>query len=203
VTERQQLALGEPSEDLTGFPTVDATGEWYRAHTAGLGPWWFSHDGSGRFDLEPPYGTCYLASGVDVAVRERLGETLVGGRMISAEAADKMVVSRLEVDDDDPMADTTRQEATRYGVTRELGTTTPYDLPRRWAAALHAHGMGGLRYWPRFSLDGTTQALALFDRAGHDDGRTVDPEPMSGRAAAAMAGIEVLGPPRSVPIRHL
>lgn len=37
--------------------------------------WWFSADGSGRFDLTPPYGTCYLATDAYAAIREatRLG----------------------------------------------------------------------------------------------------------------------------------
>ncbi|HZD65267.1 MAG TPA: hypothetical protein VE152_04135, partial [Acidimicrobiales bacterium] len=33
----------------------------YRIHWADRGAWWFSSDGSGRFDLERPRGTCYVA----------------------------------------------------------------------------------------------------------------------------------------------
>lgn len=30
-------------------------------HRGEYGAWWFSSDGSGRFDLAPPDGVCYLA----------------------------------------------------------------------------------------------------------------------------------------------
>ncbi|HEY3140297.1 MAG TPA: hypothetical protein VGJ86_04170, partial [Acidimicrobiales bacterium] len=36
----------------------------------GRDTWWFSSDGSGRFDLAPPHGTCYLATDPIGALRE-------------------------------------------------------------------------------------------------------------------------------------
>lgn len=199
VTGRVQVVLGEPPPKLEGFPTTDAAGDWYRAHSADHGPWWFAHDGGGRFDLDPPHGTCYLGSHVEVAVRERLGQTLVAAGMIPGTEADRMVVSQLRVDTPMVAADMTNQRATDFGVTRELGTLTPYDLPRRWAAALRAHGLGGLRYWPRFSLDGGMRALAVFGSAGADQALPTDPKPMSGRDAAEAAGIVVVEVPARLP----
>lgn len=198
VTGRDQVALGEPPRDLSGFPTADVSAAWYRAHSIDFGPWWFAHDGTGRFDLDPPHGTCYLGSHVDVAVRERLGQTLVEARTITAAEAERMVVSRLQVDVE-PTADATDQKATAFGVTRELGDLTPYEIPRRWAAALHAHGMRALRYWPRFCLGADMRALALFGSAGADQTRTSDPAPMCGQDAAAAAGITVVEVPHSLP----
>ncbi len=193
---RQRVALAAPPDDLTGFPTSALAGEWYRAHTAQLAPWWFAHDGHGRFDLREPHGTCYLGSHVMVAVRERLGETLSRAGMISAIEADRMVVSRLPVEA--TAADATRQSATRYGVTRELGTVTPYQLPQRWAAALHAAGHAAIRYWARFSVGSLLYAAGLFGAAGADPARPGDPDPLGGRDAAAAAGVMVVGVPRSL-----
>lgn len=53
--------LGEPG-DLTGFPAAAAPKRLVRVCRAENGTWWFSSDGSGRFDLDPPEGTCYFAA---------------------------------------------------------------------------------------------------------------------------------------------
>lgn len=197
MTGRKSLGLGEPPTDVTTFPVKALTGDWFRAHSASNGPWWFSHDGSGRFDLSPPHGTCYLASHVGAAVHERLGETLVKAGMISGTEADQMKVSALPLTE--AVADATVQRATRFGVTREIGTVVPYDLPQRWAARLHAAGHDGLRYWPRFSTSPAFRAVALFGPAGADATRPPDPAPLLGRAAARKAGITVIDLPRALP----
>jgi hypothetical protein len=194
---RQTPALAAPPSDLTDFPTRPCTGTWFRAHSAGLGSWWYAHDGEGRFDLTAPNGTCYLGSHVEVAVRERLGETLVNAGSISAVEADRMVVARLGLDT--TVADTTDQAATRYGITRELGTITPYTLPQQWAAALHAAGHAGLAYWPRFSVGGDRYAVGLFGPAGTDNQAADDPDPINGPDACHQTGIAVIGIPRTLP----
>jgi hypothetical protein len=55
--------LGPPPGDLAGFPARDVPAGYplFRIHRRGRAPWCFSHDRSGRFDLSPPRGTCYLA----------------------------------------------------------------------------------------------------------------------------------------------
>lgn len=195
---RANIALGEPPANLRGFPTTTINGDWFRAHHVANGPWWFAHDGEGRFDLPAPHGTCYLASHPAAAVRERLGETLVAAGTISGAQADHMVVSSLPVTT--TAADTTVQKAAQFGITRELSTVTPYDLPQRWAVALHTAGHGGLRYWPRFSPGPSYRALGLFDDAGADPARPSDPSPINGRVAAKAANITVVDPPRTVPV---
>lgn len=64
--------LSDPSGSLTGFPTVSfgASRVFYRAVTRGRTPWWFGSDGSQRFDLSHPRGTCYVATDVATAIRE-------------------------------------------------------------------------------------------------------------------------------------
>jgi hypothetical protein len=194
---RQDPALATPHSDLSDFPTGPCTGTWFRAHLAGLGSSWYAHDGAGRFDLTPPNGTCYLGSHVEVAVRERLGETLVNAGFISAVEAGRMVVARLDLDTS--VADTTDQTATGYGITRELGTIVPYTLPQRWAAALHAAGHAGLAYWPRFLVGGDLYAVALFGSAGADDQAADDPDPINGLGACHQTGVAVIGIPRTLP----
>lgn len=198
---REDVALTDPPEDLDAFPAAPLAGQdWYRAHTVNRGPWWFSHAGNGRFDLEPPDGTCYLGSSVETAVRERLGPTLSRANQIPTDEANGMVVSRLHAEG--TAADTTAQEASRFGVTRELSTTTPYDLPQRWARALHGAGYDGLTYWPRFSPGSAQHALALFGAAGADSTQPTDPAPMAGPAAARHANVTVVGVPRSLDTVH-
>ena len=55
--------LGLPPDDLSRFPAfgVDRRRSLYRIHRTDAGPWWFSGDGSGRFDLRDGRGSCYLA----------------------------------------------------------------------------------------------------------------------------------------------
>ncbi len=197
MTSRQTAALPEPPEDLARFPTLQVDGVWFRAHRVGRGAWWFAHDLQGRFDLAPPDGTCYLGSDVEVAVRERLGETLVQAGMIAAPEAERMVVSRLRVSAE--VADTTTRDASDFGVTRELATITPYALTQRWAAALSTAGYDGLTYWPRFALGSLLYSLGLFGQAGADATRPTDPDPMPGRKAAEAARVAVVGIPRSLP----
>lgn len=193
---RQEIALTEPPEDLADFPSISLSGLWFRAHSASRSVWWYSSDGSGRFDLSDPYGTCYLGSTVSVAVRERLGRRLSAGA-VPAAVADQMLVSRVRLRA--RVADLTDQAAERFGITREIGTITPYDLPQRWAAALHGEGHRGLRYWPRFAVAAHDLSVALFAGAGAGT-RRGDPGPFTGRDALRAAGIAVIGVPRSLPI---
>ncbi|WP_300676155.1 RES domain-containing protein [Nocardioides sp.] len=196
--ERTDIALRAPATDLTTFPSCEVAGHWHRAHTATREPWWFSHDGSGRFDLSTPAGTCYLAADVQSAVLERLGPTLAAAAMISGTQADAMVVSTLTLGPTRAADGTDTRAATAFGITREIGTVTPYGRAQEWSHALHRAGFEALRYWPRFSLGADQTALALFGAAGADDTRPLDAAPMTGRSAARRAGIDVLDPPRSV-----
>lgn len=193
---REALAVGEPPEDLTDFPSISLSGLWFRAHSVNHSVWWFSSDGSGRFDLTEPQGTCYLGSSVGVAVRERLGRRLSAGP-VPAAVADQMLVSRVRLRA--RVADSTDRAAERFGVTRELGTITPYDLPQRWAVALHQSNHRGLRYWPRFALAPDDLAVALFGKAGLGT-RRGDPGPFTGRDALMAADIPVVGVPRTLTI---
>lgn len=156
--------LRRPPDDLSGFPTYDLLRRerLYRIHRAERRPWWFSNDGSGRFDLAGDRGTCHLAVtpvGAFVEVfrtQTVIPELEVEARALSAVAPPKR--SRL--------ADCTVSAARKYGVTGAIHTQPDYALPRAWAEAFAAANFDGVRY--RLSHDPSQRELgvALFGTAG-------------------------------------
>jgi hypothetical protein len=191
------LSLGEPG-NLTGFPAVSPPARMVRVCRATQATWWFSADGSGRFDLTPPAGTCYLATDAYAAVREatRLGPVST----VWVQARELREVA--PPDPNARLAATTRQAAGRYGVTTELATVVPYDLPRRWATAFHAHGLDGIRHQLRHDQRARPSGIALFGSIGarsHDNGR----QTRLSVAAVEAAGVRVLRPPHSMALTVL
>jgi hypothetical protein len=154
--------------------------------------WWFSADGSGRFDLVAPEGTCYLATDAYAAIREatRLGPVStpwVEDRELR-EVAPPSPQARL--------AATTRLAAGRYGVTAELATVVPYELTRRWAAAFRAHGFDGIRHQLRHDQRTRPSGVALFGTAGAGHGDDGKRTALTAEAVEA-TGVSVLPPPSS------
>lgn len=88
------------------------------------------------------------------------------------------------------LVDMRSPRATAFGITREINTTVPYELPQRWAAALADAGAAGIRYDPRFSTAPSAVAYALFGNAGQASW-PVDPSPVRGASVAEAAGIAV------------
>lgn len=191
------VTLGEPG-DLTGFPTIAPPKRMVRVCRAAQDTWWFSADGSGRFDLTSPQGTCHLATDAYAAIREasRLGP--VSTMWVAARELREVVPPNPHA----RLAAATRQAAGRYGVTTELATVVPYDLPRRWAAALRAHGLDGIRHQLRHDQRARPSGIALFGAVGaasHDDGRQTALDD----AAVNAAGVRVLPPPHSTALTVL
>jgi hypothetical protein len=206
VTARERVAQGPPPPDLVGFPSyrVEVMHDLYRAHAASLGAWWFSSDKSGRFDLPPPGGTCYLALDPESAVRERLGPVLGGGDSVPESLLADVVVSRLHAPVAAELADLQSRAAARHGVTRELETMVPYAVPQAWARAFAGAGLRGIRYGPRFT-PGEGSAVALFGTAGAADWDH-DPDPVPARqvpgapkalTAPRRSDLTVVRPPRT------
>lgn len=152
---------------LRGFPrrNLPAGEEVARVVRAGAEPWWFSSDGAGRFDLSSPHGSCYVADDDLTALLEVLGPTLAGG-VVASDSLDSRRLRTLRLPNDTATADTTSRRAVGFGVTAEIGTSVAYDCSRRWAAALHAAGFDGVRWWPRHDPARAGRAIALFGRAG-------------------------------------
>lgn len=155
------VSLGEPG-DLTGFPSGVPPAVLVRVCRADRGTWWYSTDGSGRFDLFPPAGTCYLATDAYAAIREatRLGPVSTDWVLAreSRTVPPPNPTARL--------AATTRKAAGRFGVTTELATVVPYERSRRWAAAFRDHGFDGIRHELRHDQRVRPSGIALFGPAG-------------------------------------
>ena len=187
---------------------VPAGRELFRAHVAGRGPWWFGSDGSGRFDLAAPRGTCYAADSALVAVRERLGPVLGAVPRVPAALLAGAVVTRLPLPAPARLASLRSSRAAGYGVLRELQVMTPYVVPQAWARAFDAAGYGGLSYGPRFT-PGRAGAVALFGPAGEADhpvGQAVAAASVPGAPVAIepprLAQLGVVRPPRTGPRRR-
>lgn len=193
TTRRQRTALRPPPKDIVRFPKwrLRPTHDLLRAHGVGLSPWWFSSDLSGRFDLVPPNGTCYLATDLETALRERFGHALVNQGVVTFEAAARTHVSRLRVPAGRWLANTCHDGAAHFGMTRELGTCADYRLPQAWAAAFHGSGLSGTRYQTRFTTGPRPNAVALFGEAGQQEW-PVDDAPLAGVDACGDVGITVV-----------
>lgn len=163
MSGRQAPSLASPPEDLAAFPVwhVHEGAALWRVTKREHGPWWFSSDGSGRFDLPSPRGTCYLADDPVVAVLEALGPVQRPGGAWFAERHlwELRLVAQCRA------ADATARPARGFGVTAELWTIVPFAVPQAWAAALAASGFEGLRTRARHDPAGG-RTLALFGAAG-------------------------------------
>ena len=179
---REVVAQRPPTVPVDEFPcrTVESDADLYRAHTSSYGPWWFGNVGDGRFDLRAPRGTCYLADTPLAAVRERLGVVLGGAPLVPASLVAEVVVSRLRLPCRCRLADLQSAAAMRFGVTRELETMVPYDVPQAWARAFDRAGLQGVAYGPRFST-GPSTSYGVFGSAGAADW-AVDEHPVSARS---------------------
>jgi hypothetical protein len=154
--------------------------------------WWFSSDGSGRFDLEAPEGTCYLASDSYAAIREasRLGP------VTPRWCAEREIRTAAPPDPEARLAATTWKAAGRFGITNELIATVPYDLSRRWASAFRAQGFDGIRHQLRHDQRPRAGGISLFGPAGAGQFPDGARKPLDAETAAA-AGVRVIEPPHS------
>jgi hypothetical protein len=187
---RADSALLEPPDDLTGFPAekLDSSHALYRAvaapHPDPVGAWWFSSDG-GRFDLPRPQGTCYMATNMAAAVRERLGRVLRLASLLPATLMDGMEVVTLNLQSDARLADTGDEHAADWGAIRELGSVTgDYSRTVKWAVAFSDADFDGVLYEPRFSSLAEATAVGLFGEAGAKSW------PEVGRASGQQAFVE-------------
>lgn len=186
--------------DLSGFPreVVESTREVFRAHSAGRHPWYFSSDNAGRFNLDDPRGTCYLADTIRAAVRERVGEQFVNARFVAPEDAQRMRVSRLALPLGLCAADLEAPRVAEYPVTGELSTMGDYRVTRAWAEAFADAGFEGIHYRGRFSHFEGNSSWAVFGAAGaHDEAPTLVRDELDGFEACAVAGMRVLPAPPS------
>lgn len=188
---KPRVSLSEPG-DLRGFPSARPPAELHRVCRRGNGTRWFSSDGSGRFDLAPPESTCYFAVDLYAAIREasRLGPVTPGW------VADRDARRAAPPDPRARLAATTRKSAGAFGLTQELVSLVPYDLPRRWAAAFRAQGLDGIRHQLRHDSRPRAGGISLFGPEGAGDAPDGDRKPLE-IAEVQAAGVRVLEPPHS------
>lgn len=167
LSARERPTLAAPSTDLDGFPEQPLGGDvpLFRVVRAGNAPWWFDSSGAGRFDLTSPRGTCYLATEDVVALVEVIGGDVRDG-VVARSFVEARRLRELRVPFAHRLALLAARGARRFGVTAEIHTVVPYDLPQRWAAALDAAGFDGVAYRARHDPSGRGTSVALFGRAG-------------------------------------
>ena len=150
--------------NLDGFPRRTLRGdlELYRIHRAARDPWWFSTDGSGRFDpIGTGHGACYFAGrpiGAFIEVfrkRMLLPEDELTGRALHTVALGR----------DARLADVTSRRALGFGVTASIGADESYGTSQRFAAAAIEAGFDGVRYWVRHDPAQKLYGYALFGPA--------------------------------------
>jgi hypothetical protein len=202
MSDKKHTALSEPPHSLTAFPSWRlAPGRpVYRAHREGRSPWWFCSDLECRFDVPEPQGTCHVALDPLSAVQERLGDRLAASHIVTLSVLEGFVVSRLETPVELNLADTCHSDAESFGITHEIATLTPYELPQQWACAFLDAGFAGVRFKARFSHNDAPNAAALFGSAGGAEWPD-DPEPTPMEMVAHDAGIAVVTAPALAELR--
>lgn len=163
------VSLQLPPQDLDGFPcsTIARNRNLWRFGLSDHGPWWFSSSG-GRFDLQEPGGTCYVALDQIGAILEVIGREHTVA-VVPKSTLTKRVMWRLKPSSTLRVADATDRLASRFGVTGEISTIVPYDQPQAWAVAFWEAGMDGIRYALRHD-PAMTGAVAIFGSAGEREG---------------------------------
>jgi RES domain len=156
--------LGLPPDDLSRFPAfgVDRRRSLYRIHRTDVGPWWFSSDGSGRFDLHDGRGSCYLAdTPLGAFIEVFRVATVIPEAEVEARSLSSLVPPARA-----RLADCTVRAARRFGITGAINTQPDYTVPQAWAEAFAAAGFGGIRY--RLGHDPAQRELGvvLFGNAG-------------------------------------
>jgi len=192
----------DPTRDYSDFPahTVAPDTVMYRSHGS-FGAWYFCPDQGCRFDLEDPHGTCYTATDVETAVREKLRDKITASGVVQYDEAAAFRISKLTAPVAYDCAEVNAKTASKYGVVRGISSMDDYGVPQAWAKTLHGSGFGGIFYGSAYT-NGAPTAYALFGPTGEPDpsaGFTAE-EYLSGVDACAEVGIEVedIPPPAGI-----
>jgi len=184
---------GLPHGDPARFPCHETRGEasWCRMHRGEHGAWWFSSDGSGRFDLAPPDGACYLAETPLGALIEHFD----GIDVILQGDLDERRVSILGRGTPLRLADCTSSHARSFGVDLALSAGADYTRTQRFAAWFRDSGFQGVRYFLRNDPTATLIGVALFGPSGEHGLPVLSTSPIDEATlneAASMFGIQVV-----------
>jgi hypothetical protein len=147
------------------FPQATLRGdrEIHRIHRSARDPWWFSTDGTGRFDpIGTGSGACYFA-------REPIGAWIEVFRKRILLAEDEvrersLYVVRLGCDL--KLADVTSRRALQFGIIASLGANEDYAASHAFAADALATGFDGVRYLVQHDPAQRLYGYALFGQPG-------------------------------------
>jgi hypothetical protein len=135
----------------------------YRVHRADRTPWYYSTEGSGRFDTTVTQGggTCYFAE-------DPLGAWVESFRTVMViEQRDllRRALTTVQVDRELDVADLADRRALRAGVTAATTGGADYSEPQALADSLHGL-FDGVRWRVRHDLEQVLIGIALFGPAG-------------------------------------
>ncbi len=154
--------------ELKGFPRRTLRGDRtvYRIHRAAKMAWWFSSNGSGRFDpVDTGLGACYVAESALGAWVEVFRKRML---LAEDEVAERALLS-VELGRDLRLADLTSRRALGFGVTASLGADERYDDSQAFAVDAAQAGFDGIRYLVRHDPAQQLYGIALFAPAGAPD----------------------------------
>jgi hypothetical protein len=165
---RADPGIVAPTRDLAGFPIKEMTGaaQLFRAVTTGRTPWWFGSDGSQRFDVPPPGGTCYVGLDIPTAIREKGRRAVLSTGKLDPDFLASFDVYELRLPSKMFLADSTKDAAVDFGANRELATALDYTVTCQWAAAFVDAGFDGLLYTSRYTSGMEPNAVAVFNDHG-------------------------------------
>lgn len=168
-----------PPTRLTDFPDhhLLPSDPIVRIHRHDRGPWWFSHDGSGRFDLAAPSGTCYFAVDEVGAFVEVFREM----RVIPDLEVLARRISIIHVTTPVRLADCTAPSAAAFGITAAIHSSEDYVKTQTWAGAFAGAGFGGVRYLVSHDPAQRNVGVALFGPAGAASRPVFSTDPISSR----------------------
>ena len=151
--------------NLRGFPRWTLRGDRtiHRIHRSTHAPWWFSADGSGRFDpVGTEHGACYLAERPLGAWAEVLRKPML---IAEADVHDRALLS-VPLGRDLRVANVTSRRALAFGVTATIGGADDYEESQAFSAAALAAGLAGVRYLLRDDPAKRLYGIAVFGPPG-------------------------------------
>ncbi len=165
-----------PPRDLHSIPlrTIDLPpAKLLRISRFSSGEPFFGRAAANRFDdpgrvKSRRFGTCYLGCSLEVAMAETLLHDELpeaGGFSIAVTEIESRWLVRFSKGAPLKLADLTGTALKTLVGSGGISTIMPYDVPQRWAAALHAHPdtVDGLVYMSRHVND--ERAVVVFHRA--------------------------------------
>ena len=193
--------LLNPPRGIAGIPirTIElAPSKLLRVSPYSSGEPYFGRSAANRFDdptrtKKSRFGTCYLGESLEVAIAETIlhDEMPVKGRFeVAVNELERRFCVRFAGGFPLILADLTGTALKALVGSSEISTIVPYDIPQRWARALHNHpqGLDGLVYMSRHVNN--RRAVAMFERAAHKLG-TASYKPLTKAAGALAAAMDL------------